>query len=174
MNKCWYSCGNPFKVKFRDHRCCKCDEKLTLVQHHKIVDPASEEAKYYDFNLLDSAVKGPCEFIHKIFHCKMCGENTEIKTQINQEDIDIIIKNVEKHFRTKGRNLTIKKYFETKDNELKEYSPMEQVKHLCLLINENGKTTLHFKVPVSRSEFWERPWYFTVNKKELINFISQH
>lgn len=174
MNKCWYSCGNPIKVKFRNHRCRKCGEELTLINHSKIVDPKSGEAKYYDFNLLDSATNGPCEFVHKIFHCTRCGENTEIKTQINQEDIDKTIKKVEKHFRTKGRNITLKKYFESKFNQLKEYCPMEEVENLCILICEADKSTLHFKVPISRSAFWERPWYFTVKKKDLINFISQH
>ena len=42
MNKCWYNDGNPFKVKFRNHYCYKCGEKLTIVKHRKVVDQKSD------------------------------------------------------------------------------------------------------------------------------------
>ena len=94
MNKHWYNYGNTFKVKFRNHYCYKCGEKLTIVKHRKVVDQKSDEAKYYDFDAGgDGAIMvGPCEFIHKVFFCPKCSQNIEFITQINQEDIEIIIK----------------------------------------------------------------------------------
>lgn len=49
MNKQYYSFGNPFKVKFREHFCYKCGTKLFIIKHSKVVNRKSEDAKYYDF-----------------------------------------------------------------------------------------------------------------------------
>ena len=51
MNKQYYSFGNPFKVKFREHYCYRCGSKLSIVKHHKVVSQKSDEAKYYDFSV---------------------------------------------------------------------------------------------------------------------------
>lgn len=93
MNKQYYSFGNPFKVKFREHYCYRCGSKLSIVKHHKVVSQKSDEAKYYDFSIgVDGGVMvGSCEFIHKVFYCPKCSQNIEFVTQINQEDIDILI-----------------------------------------------------------------------------------
>lgn len=42
---------------------------------------------------------GPCEFIHKVFYCSKCSQNIEFITQINQEDIEIIIQKVISYFK---------------------------------------------------------------------------
>ena len=101
-NKCWYIDGNVFKVKFRDHYCYKCGEKLMIVKHRKVVNQKSEEAKYYNFDAGgDTTMVGPCEFIHKLFFCPKCSQNIEFITQINQEDIDIIIQKTVIYFKKK-------------------------------------------------------------------------
>ena len=101
MNKQYYSFGNPFKVKFREHYCYRCGSKLSIVKHHKVVSQKSDEAKYYDFSVgVDGGVMvGPCEFIHKVFYCQKCSQNIEFVTQINQEDIDILIESSESKIR---------------------------------------------------------------------------
>ena len=98
MNKQYYSFGNPFKVKFREHFCYKCGTKLFIIKHSKVVNRKSEDAKYYDFSIgVDGGVMvGTCEFIHKVFYCSKCSEEIEFVTQINQEDIDILIRSVYK------------------------------------------------------------------------------
>ena len=86
MNKQYYSFGNPFKVKFREHFCYKCGTKLFIIKHSKVVNRKSEDAKYYDFSIgVDGGVMvGTCEFIHKVFYCSKCSEEIEFVTQINQ------------------------------------------------------------------------------------------
>ena len=173
MNKHYYCLGNPFKVKFRKHYCYVCGEKLSIVKHNKIVSQKSEEAKYYDFSIGKGVMIGACEFIHKVFYCQKCSQNIEFVTQINQEDIDILIKDVENYFHKRGRVINIKKYFENVDNEIKEKCNIDFVKNLCLFIEENEKDTLVYKIPKSRRNDYERPYYFKVNKKDLIKFIKK-
>ncbi|MBQ2875383.1 MAG: hypothetical protein IJE25_00060 [Clostridia bacterium] len=174
MNKIYYTYGNPFKVKFREHYCYICGEKLMIVKHRKIVDQKSEEAKYYDFNAGDGAIMGgSCEFIHKVFFCPQCSQNIEFITQINKEDIDIIIKRVQKHFQKKGRNITISKCFENHNEEIVEKCAIELIKNLCLVIEENGKSTLVYKIPLTRKGYWERPYYFKISKRKLIKYLGQ-
>lgn len=175
MNKQYYSFGNPFKIKFREHFCYKCGTKLSIIKHSKVVHSNSAEAKYYDFSVgVDGGnMIGPCEFIHKVFYCSKCSNNIEFVTQINQEDIDILIKSIQTYFINKGREIKIKKCFENENNEFDENCNIEMIRNLCLLIEENDKDTLVYKVPISRKKSWERPYYFKVNKKSLIRFVQK-
>ena len=70
MNKVYYNFGNPFKLKFREHYCYKCDANLLIHMHHKIVSQKSDESKYYDFSIpCDGGnMVGSCEFVHKVRH----------------------------------------------------------------------------------------------------------
>lgn len=175
MNKQYYIFGNPFKVKFREHNCYKCGTKLSIVKHHKVVSQKSEEAKYYDFSIgADGGVMvGSCEFIHKVFYCPKCSKNIEFVTQINQEDIDILIEKVKGYFRSKGRKVLIKKSFENQENVIEDsITEIELIQNLCLIIEEDEKETLIYKIPMSRKKNWERPYYFKVTKKQLIDFIK--
>ncbi len=177
MNKQHYSFGNPLKVKFRDHYCYKCGTKLSIVEHHKVVNQKSEEAKYYDFSIgVDGGVMvGSCEFIHKVFFCTKCSENIEFVTQINQEDIDIIINKVERYFNNKGKKIVISKHYEIKDGVFEnKISKIDLVKSLCLIIEENDKATSYNEIPVSKKSSWERPYYFKLTKKQLIKFIRRN
>ena len=64
------------------------------------------------------------------------------------------------------------KFFESENDMLKENFKIEMVKNLCLLIEENGKESLIYKIPIIRKKNWERPYYFKVTKKDLIAFIK--
>lgn len=175
MNKHYYNLGNPFKLKFRKHYCYKCGSKLNIVKHHKVVCQNSDESKYYDFSIdVDGGIMvGSCEFIHKVFYCHKCSQNIEFVTQINQEDIDILIKSIQKYFHNKGRNIKIKKYFENINNEVVAVCVDESISNLCLLVEENGKNFLPYKIPITRKKNWERPYYFKINKKAIIRFINK-
>ena len=174
MNKCWYNYGSTFKVKFRNHYCYKCGERLTVVKHRKVVDQKTEEAKYYDFDAGgDGAVMvGPCEFIHKVFFCPNCSNNIEFVTQINLEDIDILIDSVQKYFSDRGRDVNIKKRFENINGQVVEECELESISSLYLIIEEKGKDCSVFKTPITRKNYWERPFYFPIKKRELISFIK--
>ena len=111
--------------------------------------------------------------IHKVFYCSKCSKNIEFVTQINQEDIDILVRSIQEYFINKDRKINIKKCFENVNNEFDENCNIESSRNLCLLIEENDKDTLVYKVPTRRKKSWERPYYFKVNKKDLIRFISQ-
>lgn len=174
MNKHWYNYGNTFKVKFRNHYCFRCSEKLIIVKHRKVVDQNSKEAKYYDFDTGgDGAIMvGPCEFIHKVFYCPKCSQNIEFITQINQEDIETIITKVTNYFGKRNRKVFISKSYETKYGELLDNKfHFDDDIILCLNISEDNKSKV-YKIPVLRRKFWERPYYFDVSKKKLINFIK--
>ena len=175
MNKYYYSFGNPFKVKFRQHYCYECGSKLFIVKHRKIVNQNSDEAKYYDFSFGATEVMiGSCEFIHNVFYCPMCKQTIEFVSQINKEDISIFIKNIEKYFNNKGKTISIKKYFENMNNELVEKDSIENIKDLCLLIEDSNMNTYIYRVPMTRKKVWERPYYFDVKKKDIIKFIKEN
>lgn len=150
-------------------------KKLMIVKHGKVVDQKSEEAKYYDFDAGgDGAIMmGPCEFIHKVFFCPKCSQNIEFITQINQEDIEIIIKKVISYFKKRNREIFISKSYETKLGESIEndFSFNEDI-ILCLNIFEKNKYSKTYKIPIIRKKFWERPYYFDISKNKLINFIK--
>lgn len=138
-----YSAGNQFKINFRKHYCYKCGSKLSIIKLQKVVSQKSKEAKYYDFSFDDGTMIGPCKFIHKAFNCRNCSQIIECVTQLNQEDIDIIIKKVQDYFDDIGTKITIKKYFENKNKELVDVNfDFESVANLCLVIEQ--KIILYF------------------------------
>lgn len=47
MNRKYYQFGNPLKVRFGEHCCLRCGQDLTILMDRRIVDPHSEEAKYF-------------------------------------------------------------------------------------------------------------------------------
>lgn len=144
-----------------------------VVKHQKVVDQKSEEAKYYSFDACGELMVGPCEFIHKVFFCPKCSQNIEFITQINQEDIEIIIKKVISYFKKRNREISISKSYETKLGKLIENDlSLNDDIILCLHISENNKESKTYEIPITRRGFWERPYYFNLSKKKLINFIK--
>lgn len=175
MNKHCYYYGNIFKVKFRKHNCYKCGHPLTVIRHHKVVEQNSEEAKYYDFDAGGDGglMVGPCEFIHKVFYCSKCDENIEFLTQTNQEDIDIIIKKTQNKLLNKGRKVKITKFFENNDGDiLREANQIDLIANLCLVIEEEGKESMTIKTPLRRRKIWERPYYFSLTKEQLLKHFK--
>ena len=177
MNKHWYTFGNSFKVKFREHYCYKCKVKLPVITHRKVVNYKSDEAQYYDFTSggPDSVLMvGNCEFIHKVFYCPVCNEQIEFVTQISFEDVDIIINKIQNKFSKKGRTIVIKKSFETVDGKLiDKVEKLENIKKLVLSVCENNEEILNCKFPLLRKNFWERPYYFNISKRKVINLIKK-
>ncbi len=175
MNKKITYTTHPFKVKFRTHNCYKCGTSLEIIKHRRIVDQKAIEARFFDFSFgTDCEYSiGPCEFIHKVFYCKSCSANIEFKTQLNQEDIDIIIEKVKKHFEKKGRTISIDRCYEDGDGQFvtKVHNPVE-ISNLCLMINEGEREDLIYKVRISFSDQFERPFYFDLSKRKLIKFIN--
>ncbi len=176
MNKYWYFSGNAFKVKFRNHNCYKCGEKLIITKHRKVVNQKSEEAKYYDFDAGGDGgiMVGSCEFIHKVFYCPTCLEQIEFVTQLSFEDIDIFIKKLKQKFSRKGINLGIKKSYELKTGKhLDKVEQIEDIHYLYLTGYEDSKKLFIYKIPMLRKNSWERPYYFKITAKKLIKSIEK-
>ena len=168
MNKHYYSFGNPFKIKFRTD--------LSIITHKKIVSPKSEEAKYYDFsNGVDGGVMvGSCEFIHKVFYCSTCLEEIEFVSQLSFEDLNNFIKKLKRKFLKKGITLAFKNTFETKENKyVDKVTKLEDIENFCLFIYVNDKEIFVSKFPLLRKKSWERPYYFKINAKEVVEYLNR-
>lgn len=113
-----YSAGNQFKINFRKHYCYKCGSKLSIIKLQKVVNQKLKKAKYYDFSFDDGTMIGPCKFVHKAFNCRNCSQIIDCVTQLNQEDIDIIIKKVQDNFDDIGAKITIKNILKIKTKNL--------------------------------------------------------
>lgn len=173
MNKNWYQFGNPIKVKMREHYCYKCGTELGIIEHRKIVSQRSPEAQYYDFSAPRGRMVGPCEFIHKVFFCPKCLEGIEFVTQLEHEDMNIMLEKVKKHFQKQGKTLAISKRYETHEGLIEErITKIEQVKNMHLVIECEGYPTLTYIVPIRRTTIYERPYFFKTSKRKLIKFIK--
>ena len=176
MNKHYYSFGNLFKIKFRKHYCYKWGTDLSIITHKKIVSPKSEEAKYYDFsNGVDGGVMvGSCEFIHKVFYCPTCLEEIEFVFQLSFEDLNNFIKKIKRKFFKKEITLAFKKTFETKENKyVDKVIKLEDIQNFCLFIYVNDKEIFVSKFSLLRKKSWERPYYFKINAKEVVEYLNR-
>lgn len=173
MNKRWYGFGNSPKVRLKKHFCYKCNAKLAIVKHSKIVQQNSLESEYYSFKGINGThMMGPCEFIHRVFYCSKCLQTIEFVTQINLENIDTIIKKIER--KLKKRNIRIKKLFETQQSEIVErIQYILDVRCLRLEVFKDDKELAVYKVPIARKRIWERPQYFKISKRELLKRIKE-
>ena len=177
MNKHRYFFGNPFKIKRRQHKCYKCQNPLSISEHRTIVHSKSPEAKYYDFSIgIDGGnLIGECEFIHKVFFCHECNEYIEFITQTSFEDLDIFIEKIKTFVANKGRQVSIKRGFETIDGVITDrIESLDNIRNLCLLINIPGKELLVLKEPMRKKKIWERPFYFKVSKRKIIKSIKKY
>lgn len=173
MNKSWYDdYGNPFKIHFRKHHCYKCGSRLSICEHRRIVSRKSPESRHYFVGKAATMV-GDCEFFHKVFFCKNCGEMIEFETQTSLEDVDIAIKKTVLYFRKRERVIQVSKYYVNANgvNET-QFSRIEQVENLLLLIQEGNKC-FTYRVPIKRRKKWARPYFFDVTKRKLIKFIKK-
>ena len=77
------------------------------------------------------------------------------------------------YFKKRNREISISKSFETKLGKLIENDlSLNDDIILCLHISENNKESKTYEIPITRRGFWERPYYFNISKKKLINFIK--
>ena len=67
-----FHCESPFFVYFKKHFCPDCGNQLMRQKVSKIVYSDSEEAKNYDFEVCDFAVRGNMKFTHIEFFCPVC------------------------------------------------------------------------------------------------------
>ena len=85
-----------------------------------------------------------------------------------------MIKKVISYFKKRNREIFISKSYETKLGRFIEnnFNFNDDV-ILCLHISEKNKESKIYKIPILRRKFWERPYYFDISKKKLINFIEK-
>jgi len=86
-----YDCGLYFLHK--KHYCHTCQSLLIRKKREKIVHSQSEEAKNYDFMVMDTASYGNIKFITYYFACTNCKSIYEINE----------LKKIEKENRRKKR-----------------------------------------------------------------------
>ena len=166
-----YEYGNELKVLFRKHFCRQCGEKLKIIEHQKIVERNSDEGKHYTYPTL---VGETFLFVHHVFHCPKCERNIEYITQLSYEDIDIIIQKTVNYFKRKGLDLTIEKVLEDEyGNVLESVYDLVNYIYLHLIIKEDGKPDLDYKVITKRNRLYERPFEFPLSKRKLIKFIKE-
>jgi hypothetical protein len=83
-----------------------------------------------------------------------------------------LIKKIQRHYDKKGQNIEINKYFEMRNGQLKNYiDKIENITNLCIFIKID-EAAVTYKVPISRKNVYERPYYFKLSKKEIIKFID--
>lgn len=78
-----YNCS-PFFLD-RKHQCLNCNNILEKRRREVVVNSASEEAKNYDFSLVDTYLNGNIKFITYYFGCQNCGKVYEIKELMELE-----------------------------------------------------------------------------------------
>jgi len=64
---------------YKKHYCFNCQGVLERKKREKIVHSESEEAKNYDFAMVDTFLRGNIKFITYYFECPKCKTIYEIK-----------------------------------------------------------------------------------------------
>ncbi len=72
-----YDCSFFFLKK--KHFCFKCGNELERKKREIVVNSESEEAKNYDFFVVDTFLKGNIMFVTYYFKCSSCGTIYEIR-----------------------------------------------------------------------------------------------
>ena len=76
---------NPIYLYFKKHICPKCNTILEIVKESKIVNSKSPEAENYDFDNLDTDIKGDVKFVWDIFKCPNCETKITIDDMVQHE-----------------------------------------------------------------------------------------
>ena len=173
MNRKYYQFGNPFKVRFGEHRCLRCGQKLTTLTDRRIVDPHSEEAKYFDFSAGSDGgeMVGACEFIHKVFFCPRCAERTEFVTQLSLEKLMRTLRRIEKRLHKRGRAVHLQLLFRDREGGETSYCPLGEADGVDVVFTFGGQSS-RCAVPVMRKNCWERPYYVKVDRRALLSALS--
>lgn len=173
MNRKYYQFGNPFKVRFGEHRCLRCGQKLTTLTDRRIVDPHSEEAKYLDFSAGSDGgeMVGACEFIHKVFFCPRCAERTEFVTQLSLEKLMRALRRIEKRLHRQGQTVHLQLLFRDREGGETSYCPLGEAGGVDVVFTFGGQSS-RCAVPVMRKNCWERPYYVKVDRRALLSALS--
>ena len=165
-----YELGNPLKVKFKKHFCYNCGEKLQVTEYKRVIARKDPDAKYFSFHgIIKRAM-----FIHDVFHCPNCSKIIEPITQLDYENIDIIIQKVIRNFKKKGLELIIQKIVEDENGcEIKDVYDLSENCHVRLVIQEEGKADIDFVIPIKRFPVNDRPFEILLSKRKLIKFIKE-
>ena len=173
MNRKYYQFGNPIMVRIGEHRCLRCGQKLTTLTDRRIVDPHSEEAKYFDFSAGSDGgeMVGACEFVHKVFFCPRCAERTEFVTQLSLEKLMRTLRRIEKRLHKQGQTVQLKLLFINRKGEETSYCPLGEASGVRVDFAFGGKKS-SYAVPVMRKNCWERPYYVKVDRRALLSALS--
>ncbi len=174
MNRKYYQFGNPFKVRFGEHRCFRCGQKLTPLMDRRIVDPHSEEAKYLDFSVGSDdggEMIGACEFFHKVFFCPRCAERAEFVTQLSLEKLMRTLRRIEKRLHKRGQAVHLQLLFTDRKGGEMSYCPLGEASGVHVDFAFGGKKS-RCAVPVMRKNCWERPYYVKVDRRALLSAVS--
>ena len=167
-----YSVHQAFRVKWLPHYCYKCGTPLSVKKSERIVRRDSEDAKYFKFSGSGFA-PGDYMFVHEVFFCPKCNKEIEIPTLLSIENMILSMEKAERHFRKQGFNLSLDGSFETKEGKtVKTISDISEIKNVFFEVFVDETLIGTYKSPILREDINERPYYFSVKKKDLINFIQ--
>lgn len=75
-SKVQFNCSLFFIIKI--HYCFHCKTRLKRKKREKVVNSESDEAKKYDFSMLDTFLHGNIKFITYYYECPKCNAIYEI------------------------------------------------------------------------------------------------
>ena len=78
-----YDCKESYLNK--RHWCYDCGNVLEKQRREVIVNSESEEAKNYNFHMVDTYYRGNIRFVSFYFKCSSCGKIYEVRDYINLE-----------------------------------------------------------------------------------------
>lgn len=76
---------NGLFFRKRKHYCAVCGELLAPIKQEKIVNSKSDEAKYHDFQNVDTYMIGNVKFVNFAFKCPSCDTIFSVKEQKSYE-----------------------------------------------------------------------------------------
>lgn len=76
---------NGLFFRKRKHYCAVCGELLVPIKQEKIVNSKSDEAKYHDFQNVDTYMIGNIKFVNFAFKCPSCETIFSVKEQKSYE-----------------------------------------------------------------------------------------
>lgn len=71
--------ANPIYVHLLKHFCPQCGNRTKVSYISKTVNSKSEEARDYDFSIVDTFYTGDVEFRTQCFYCELCDTNISVE-----------------------------------------------------------------------------------------------
>lgn len=143
--------SNPLKTLFRRHYCYSCDAPVKLSSRD------STDEFQTEFDVIEYAV----------FYCSRCGACIEDSMLISYEDIALLAKKIEKHFKKKmGKDILITRHLYIPNN----YADIiynGKYGSMYLKIQGDLCEDLTYDVKIKNNRF-------VLRKRKLIRFIKKH